>query len=638
MQSLSPSAQSARASRLLSLYRDAMFDVIDERGGWHGTDREPSFREKVWHSLALLDGEPRHVERANAILASISLAFCHFTPMTCLHILTQHGKLLLPDARSRLEAYVRGVLKRAADPQVHYTMYNDNFASLSCYTLIVGGEMFGDAEALEAGRAKLEGMRELFTRRGTVMEYGSPTYTPVHAFVLAQLAEHARDPDLKRLALQCEERMWAEIVTHWHTPTSRLAGPYSRAYWVDTVGHTHGIHALLWVCFGDPIFVNPITDLLHPHDRQVIHAGLQTLMLVNIAWFASGPCHCPARLARMLVSPRYPREVSCTSESIPSWIRGNRGWKDGRKEYFDNPWEYPGFAGPNTSWLTEDYALGAAYSSYHDGALTETFHVTYRKTRPARRIQDTGVAVARYIFNDRRPERDNYYSVFDSVHSKEAFRDEARKWGLQKRGCALYVYRPKPFECHEVSSMKLTILFPEHFSKVEEVWLAEEKLSGGEGQCAEPSPVFVKDGPVFMGFMPLTLTDHGRKAAVRVERWENYLAVSFYNYEGAVRSFDPREMLLTASGFVAHVGSDREYPDFGAFRRYAASGTVRDETTETEGGHTRWVHYTHPAADLRFAISPSSEGILIDTVDGRPRPEPIFSATGLDARKLPFLG
>ncbi len=96
--------------------------------------------------------------------------------------------------------------------------------------------------------------------------------------------------------------------------------------------------------------------------------------------------------------------------------------------------------------------------------------------------------------------------------------------------------------------------------------------------------------------------------------------------------------MLTASGFVAHAGSDREFADFAAFRARAAAGSVEDRTEESEGAHTRWVRYRHPDADLLLAISPASEGIVAAAVDGRPRPEPIFSATGIDARRLPFLG
>lgn len=665
MKPWSLAAQRKRQAELYAWYRSHMRSCVDASGAWHGTDREMGFREKVWHTFGLLAGGEADVELANSILRTVQPKPCHFTPMSCLQLLLKHGPRLAPDVTERLKAYVAASLPHAADPRVHFTMYNDNFASLACFTLIVGGEMLGDQAAFKAGMAKLEGMRDLFRRRGTVMEYGSPTYTPVNAHVIAELATYARDPTAKDLARDCEVRMWAEIATHWHAETSRLAGPYSRAYWVDTAGHPHLIHALMYLVFGEAIFSNPVAELSSPYEKLVIHIGRETLMMPNFAWLWSGTCRVPDRLARLALRKRYPFEVSCTSESLPSRISGNRTFHDGRKERFDGP-EYPAFAGPNTSYLTADFALGAAFSSYHDGPFTETFHLTWRKRRPARRLADTGVAVSRYIFNDKLPERRNYYSVFDSVHGPEGFRDEGRKWGLQHRGCALYAYRPKPFEAHEVASMKLAILLPTHFAPIEEVRLGDRRFGGErvgdrglEGhrggrqfggtlngaptlsaaplESVDPCAVLVKDGPVYLAFVPLALTDHGRRAAVRIESWENYLAICLYNYEGPVRSFDVPTVMRTSNGFVVHAASDAEFPDLEAFAKFVNAGTVSDETTESEDGYTRWIAYTHPAVSLRLALSPASEGILTATIDGRPRPEPIFAASGLSARWLPFL-
>jgi hypothetical protein len=637
MKSWSRAAQEKRRGELYAGYRALMASCIDERAGWHGKDREPGFREKVWHCFALLAGNEGEIALANSILRVVPLERCHFTPMSSLQLLLKHGERLAPDVTSRLRTYVGKSLPLAADPRIHFTMYNDNFASLACFTLVVGGELLGDRNALVAGRAKLEGLKELFSRRGTVMEYGSPTYTPVNTHVLSELATYARDPSVRKTARGCELRMWAEIATHWHAETSRLAGPYSRAYWVDTVGHTHLVHALLYLVFGEAIFSNPATDLFAPREKQVIHIGRETLMLPNFAWLWSGTCRCPDRFARLLLNKRYPFEVSCTSESLPSRIRGHRTCRDGSKAYFDGAPEYPGFWGPNAAYLTPDYALATGFSQYHDGALTETFHLTYRKRRPARGLADTGVAVARYIYNDKRPEQQNYYHVFDSIHGPEGFRDEGRKWGLQHHSCALYAYRPKPFEAHRVTSMKLAILLPAHFGQIEEVWIGAQRVAGEREQSVEPCPVFVKDGPVYMAFIPLSLTNLGRTAAVRVESWENYRAVCFYNYEGPEKAFDLPAITLTLSGFIVHVGSTREYADFAGFMSYASSGAVSDELEESESGTTRWISYSHPAVDLRFALSPASEGILLATINGRPRPEPIFKASGIRQRWLPFL-
>jgi len=429
--------------------------------------------------------------------------------------------------------------------------------------------------------------------------------------------------------------MWAEMATHWHAPTSRLAGPYSRAYWVDTVGHTHLIHGLLWVVFGDAIFVNPVDSLLHPLPDQVIHCGWDTLMMPNIAWLVSADCHCPDRLAETLLSKPDGFSVTCTSESIPSLMRGYRTYGDGRREYFDNPLEYPAFSGPNTAYLTRDFALGTGCSGYHDGALTETMHITYRRKVPARTLGDTRAVTCRYIYNGKLPERRNYYSVIDGEHGPDVFRDEGRKWGLQHGPCSLVAYRPKPFEAHEVSSMKLSVLLPTHFAPVEEV-----RIGGPDPlavESAEPRPVFVKDGPVYLCFRPLSCTDLGRRSAVRLETAPHFLMVSFYNYEGPARAFTPREALLTASGVLVHAASVREFPSLEAFMQWCALGTLTDAMEESEGGVTRWIRYKRPGLELRLALSPASEGILLATVNGRPRPQPIFSATGVDADALPFL-
>lgn len=628
-------AQKARREAWFRTYREALGGAVGPDGSWHGRDREMGFREKAWHCFPLLAGEAVDVERANGILRTLKPARCHFTPMTFLQLLLRHGDRLDADVQAGMREYVRAGLGPSADGRIHFSMYNDNFATMACFTLLIGGRMMDDGEARKAGLGKLEDMADLLRRRGTVMEYGSPTYTPIHAHVLADLANHEKDPAVRDLALQCEERMWAEIASHWHAPTSRMAGPYSRAYWVDTVGHTHLIHGFLWAVFGDAIFVNPVSALLHPHPDQIIHCGWDTLMMPNVAWLTSADCHCPDILARILLEKPEGFTVTCTSESIPSLIRGHRTYGDGRREFFDNPHEYPAFSGPNTAYLAGDFALGTGYSGYHDGALTETVHVTYRRKVPARCLEDTRAVTCRYIYDEKLPERRNYYDVFDSEHGPEGFRDEGRKWGLQHGPCSLAAYRPKPFEAHETFSMKLSVLLPTHFAPVEEVRIGGTKP--GTVESADLRPVFVRDGPVFLCFRPLACTDHGRRAAVRLQSVPHFLMVSFYNYEGPTRAFGLREVLLTSSGVLVHAASNRDFPDLDAFMDWCGQGVLTDGMEESEGGVTRRIRYRRPDLDLRLALSPVSEGILMATINGRPRPEPRFSATGIEADRLPFL-
>jgi hypothetical protein len=185
--------------------------------------------------------------------------------------------------------------------------------------------------------------------------------------------------------------------------------------------------------------------------------------------------------------------------------------------------------------------------------------------------------------------------------------------------------------------MKLSILLPCHFAKPDEIWIGGEKLKAFYGESTEPHTVFVKDGPVYMAFTPLYLTDYGRQNAVRVEEIGRYVFISFYNYEGKARPFAVKELFLTSSGFVANIGNAADSGSFGDFIAGVGDHTLSDRVERTEGGYTRWIRYKRKGLDLNFAYSPISEGVMVAAVNGRPRPEPVFSAGGIAAEQLPFL-
>jgi hypothetical protein len=239
--------------------------------------------------------------------------------------------------------------------------------------------------------------------------------------------------------------------------------------------------------------------------------------------------------------------------------------------------------------------------------------------------------------NERKPEEKYNYSVYGEADGFYTFRDEARKFGIQHNDCSMMVYKPKQFEAHCISSMKLSIMLPVHFSGVDEVRIGKNRLQRMTGSSREPETVFVKDGPVYMAFTPLNLTDHGRNVAVKVEEVNKYLMLSFYNYEGPERPFGPEELLLTTSGFTAIMKSADEFQSFDDFIRYTSMYTLSDETTTDESANIRWIKYSREGCRLEFAYSPISEGIMIATVNGKPRPEPVIEATGLDTAILPLL-
>lgn len=631
-------AQIHRRKQLFGLYLKQMGDIIDDEGAWHGKEAEMGMREKIWHCMALLEGNASQMARANLILERLTLEKCHFAPMNCMQLLLKYEGSLAKTVVKKLEDYVRSSLERQADERIHFTMYNDNFASMATFTLLTAGERFGDKRAFEAGREKLWGLRERYMRCGALMEYCSPTYLCITITCLAEIYNYVQDEEVRQTAIKCEERAWAEAASHYHAPSGHLAGPYSRAYTIDTLGNPSGIHILLYAMFGDAIIVNPVRDMFPYREGMVVHHGMERLMWPVIIWSLCGICHCPAYLGRLLLEKEYPYTAVARAEFLSSLTDGTRtDEKTGEKVPVNNALEYQGSSGPIYTYMTDDYALGTAWSQVHDGGLSESFYAVYRKKAPARDFADTGVAFSRYIINDKRPESKIEYAVYGLADGNNGFRDEGRKFGLQHGNCSLMAYKPKQFEAHSIRSMKLSILLPCHFAKPEEIWIGGEKLKALSGESRAPATVFVKDGPVYMAFTPLALTDHGRMAAVRVEEAGRYVFLSFYNYEGEARPFDVKELFLTCSGFVANFARAAE-GSFADFMASVGDFSLADRVERSEGGYTRWIRYKRKGLDLQYAYSPISEGVMVATVNGRPRPEPVFSAGGIATERLPFMG
>ena len=631
-------AQLERRKQLFNLYLKQMGDTIDDDGGWHGTEGAMGMRERLWHCMALLEGTADQIKRANLILERLTLEKCHFAPMNCMQLLLLYEGILFPSVKEKLEDYVKSSLDRQANKNIHFTMYNDNFASMASFTLLTAGERFGERWAFEEGREKLIGLKERYMRCGVLMEYCSTTYLPITILCLAAIYNHVKDEEVRDIAIKCEERAWAEAVAFFHTPSGHLSGPYSRAYTIDTLGNPSGLQILLYAVFGDEIIVNPVKDMFPYRKGMVVHHGMERLMWPVVIWSLCDVCHCPAYLGRILLDKPYPYTAMARAEVLSSLTDGPRiDETTGEKIPVNNTLEYAGTSGPIYAYMTKDYAMGTAWSQYHDGGLSESFYTVYRKKAPAHDYTETGVVFSRYIINDKQPETTIQYSVYGLSDGNIGFRDEGRKFGIQHKNCSLMVYKPKQFEAHSISSMKLSILFPCHFAKPEEIWIGNEKLSAFSGESLNPATVFVKDGPVYLAFSPLSLTDHGRQAAVRVEETGRYVMISFYNYEGEARPFDVKTLFLTSSGFVANVADAAEIGSFAEFRQRVAEYSLSDRVERSEGGYTRWVRYKNSELDIHFAMSPVSEGVMVATINGRPRPEPVFSAGGIVTEQLPFM-
>ncbi len=607
-------------------YIDFMLNVITPEGKSVGLENPIGFREVLWHCFPLFEKGGEYAKRANSIIRNTEFKMCHFMPMNFTQLLKKYPHLIEPDVEKKLKDYILKILPHGTDERIHIAMYNDNFAGMAIYTLLVAGEMFGLQEYFDIGMEKLKEVRDYFHRCGAIMEYCSCTYTPIDTLCYAEMANHLENEEAREIALMCEERMWVEIATHYHPETSRLAGPYSRSYTIDMVGHPHLFAGLAWYVFGDRVFANPILDLFQPHEKQMMHNGLENLTLPNIAWLINIDYHCPEYLEQLAFNKKYPYETEYMTECIPS-------------NYADDLpvghiFEYPGIRGRNCTYMTEEFAMGTAFSQFHEGAISDSFTISYRNKDDATRLYDTGVIFSQYIFNDRLPGGDNEYAIFGKVNYT-GFHDEGRKFGLQDKGVSLVTYKAKPYELELVSSAKVSIVIPVHFFDDVKLHNQSGDLINMPYESDTTEAIYVNIHKAYFAFIPLEVTDFGTDIKVKIERAGDYILISYYNYSGVARSFSEHELIHLQNGFVCIAESGCDSMD--EFIAEASEYSLKDKLEKQESAWFRKVQFKNSKTELNLMFSPLSEGIFVSTINRRPTGMQVLRADGLDLNMVPFL-
>jgi len=588
-------------------------------------------RERVWVCFTLF--EMGQDALANDLLRTVEMNPCAFMPMNLTELLVTYGDRIDADVRQRCKDYILSRMDHLASPGIHIVTYNDNFALMAIYTLIVGGELFDLPQYVQAGAQKLDEVAELLTRCGTVMEYSSGTYTPIDIIPLAQIFNHSKNEALRKLALDCEHRLWADVVSHYHPTTAQLAGPHSRSYPVDMLGHPHLYCALMWKMFGDAVFVNPmnswfpvISDNLH------IHVSLDGLSLPNCAWLINADYHCPGELSRLIYERTYPYVVEQTVECLPS-----NDFKEAEDHDKGFGFLAPGHRSTNYTYMLPEYSMGTAENQYHSGVVTDSFFLTYRHAAQPKDIRDVGTATCRYIFNDKVLCQPNEYACF-GVCSKDGHRDEGRKFAIQNKNISMVLYKPYHFEKDAVSSAKLTVNFTTHFGNPLKVYAGDTAVDLQAGyESTELTPVIVETPECWFGLLPTAVSDLGRTKAVDIREANNFVTVAFYNYCGDTRSFTAEELIHAQNGFICVAGTKNEYT-LETFRAHLAQCVLTEDRMERkERVWMRRTHFKSPDTELRLQVCPLGDTVMVSTANRKPRGTVIFSATDIDNSALPFL-
>jgi hypothetical protein len=640
--------------------RRAFRRFVDADGAWQsppGLNPEPDWRVIVQVALPFLFGDAADRRLARAFLLHPTVQqrinACSFTTEYVLAVINGAGEAMPADLRATLLARIgRDVLHYAKKDLQHHG-YNDNHVTLATAVLVLGGELTGNAEAVEEGRANLLNFRDTFLRRGFMHETND-CYLPHTLYSTAQVAEYAQDPEIKQLALDCEARIWADYILHWHPNLSRKPGPSARDY---TGGRLHPlvVAAGLWLVFGDG-FGQPayppedvFADVL-PDEHYFRFNGNPAdghWNLGFLARMAAHPFHVPAHLAPLIYDRPYPHTVRGTHETghYDEGARREAPGPGGTKVLEGITLEHVlPFSGREIftyQYQEADWAMGTASQRMIGNCPNNNWQVAYRKAAPLARTADQGLLFCSYTINDK-PVTGDWIFRMDpddpavTQHEDiEHWFDNGRYAGLQHERITIVLYRPRIHERHALTALATTLVVPLTFNnRVDHVWLGDMEIDDFTGESASLCDIFIQDGPLYIGIRPLLSRPQACAGArVRAVRDDCWGLIHLYSYDGPAQSLSEMDLCRIGGGFLCEVATAADFSDIAAFKAWFCQGQVLDD----QHFFMRQVRYHRDGLDLGLRWDVWTDTIIYRTLNGRAYPLPQFDATGVDPASLPWL-
>ncbi len=590
-------------------------------------------RVLTYHCFPAMAGGQADIELANGILRHADfLPEYDFFVSALLLLYARHRDKFAPDILLR----ARACLETAGPTQLDgpgFVGMNDNFPAMEVLCLILLGELTARPELLQNGIAKLRQLVARLDEYGTIAEYGSPSYTPITLCCLAEIVNFAGAAEARALALRVEQQIWYDLCARFHPGTSQYGGPSSRSYTNGSCGHMHNGRFLMHVVFGPEIqALSPLRYAYGRDPRLVIHHNDRGFVIAGGAFIAAPEYHPPEAGAALLAKRPYPFQIIATAACASIWCPDE--WRHTKNDPEPRPFRkfetYQYGQTLLTTFQTPEYCLGSASGipACGTGSQQEAFFLSYRRrsiqSTAELGIEDVRTVFRRYVFEEKQP-----------ATAALLLPDEGVKTCLQHEGTVLVLERPANIPPSGITSMRTVIILPVHCNLPDEVVLGTRSLAGFEGEEKEAKTVFVRDGLTFLAFRPLELTNYGRPAAVRVRRVENFLTISFYNYEGPPRSlnFPVQAALFTRNGFVMEVASAQKAGSFAAFQEQVNQALLRDEVEQG----VRTVSYSRPDLLLELKYDPAADDRIPPAwINGKARATPRFSCTGLPGLPWPL--
>jgi len=258
-----------------------------------------------------------------------------------------------------------------------------------------------------------------------------------------------------------------------------------------------------------------------------------------------------------------------------------------------------------TTYLGKSFALGVASREFID--QTNVFIVHYARAGQER----PSVIFSRYLVNDKWVGA-NYYDP-DRTPSRELFED-GRFYGVQDGPRAIGLYTPASLGL--CASAKAALIFTGR-DQIDEIWVGDKRIESLPAVVPRGSVVVIGSGGMLAAVRPLTITDLGRDAPIRLIERNGDLVLEMHNYLGPKKSFWEMEWPggfykgQPQCGFYAELAERADYANGKAFADKVAKGTLKDAArapfTYEAAGERPWT--------LEYSRDGRSLGIQVDLME-----------------------
>lgn len=607
-------AQAARRADTFARVREVLKDAFqpDENGNLIFRERRTELREAAYAAFAYLAGTSEDVRNGNRILRGLPIHHaCHFRAAATVHMLCEYEDKLEPETTACLEKFIRGTFSDYMTRDMEFQGGNDNCPLGGLTVLVLGGERFGDESLVRFAAGRLRQCAEMLERHGYMHECVSPTYSGISLHYTAIAAEFARDPGCRELFLHIEQRIWRELLLHYHPGIGYWSGPYSRGYHDDCDAHLNDMTLLFHAALGLDTYLDLNKELFTPTGKIRCHNPWRQLQ-TSFSAHAAATYHIPEELADQALNHR----------KYPFTIRGTSKWMGSQYT--------PAHLSPVECFQQESYSV-ATFGARLDRGHAVPFHVLVKRTAEPSRPGDVRSIYSRMVVSQ------NFSSFMNpsQVISEQA-EDYGAAFSVQKDSAVMlgYVPGPRRTPLNGIRTIHTSLYVPLFGSSPEELLFGNEPYACQTGSFQTVDWFFLREKDVFLAvrFLPVR-TDALETCASRAQIRDQYLILSAYNRSAFhPKDYTEESIRELGGGFICEVGTKQEFGSFEAFRAAFSAVKIHDELWSGR----RFMRYQRGSLKLELEYDFRYLQFTERCVNGRMIPQIPGIRTSQEMEKIPL--